>query len=316
MPCARSPARARSLAGCSGAARAARARARGAPAGARRTVVGLAGVGQRGGERAPAGRASRSTAAARGSRPAGPCASACVSIRGTSRAAPGVGDAGASNSAAAVALLDDLAGVHDRRPSATSATTPRSCVIMIMPCRARAQLREQVEDLRLDGHVERGRRLVGDEEPGVARRAPSRSSRAGASRRRAVRVVVDARVGVGIPTCSMRSTARRRPRSGAGAGGTLDIWFPTVSDGFSDVIGSWKIIAIRSPRSSRPPESPVTSRPSMTRPATMRARSGTRPDQRVRGHALSAAGLAHDASVSPGSTERSDGRPHQTTAAV
>ena len=43
---------------------------------------------------------------------------------------------------------------------------------------------DQVEDLRLDGHVERGRRLVGDQQVGVQRRAPSRSSRAGACRRR------------------------------------------------------------------------------------------------------------------------------------
>ena len=40
------------------------------------------------------------------------------------------------------------------------------------------------QDLRLDRHVERGRRLVGDQQRPGCRRAPSRSSRAGACRRR------------------------------------------------------------------------------------------------------------------------------------
>ena len=48
-----------------------------------------------------------------------------------------------------------------------------------------AQLAQQVEDARLDRHVEGGRRLVGDQDASGRRRAPSRSSRAAASRRRA-----------------------------------------------------------------------------------------------------------------------------------
>ena len=59
-----------------------------------------------------------------------------------------------------------------------------------------AQALEQVEDLRLDGHVERRGRLVGDQELRIAR-ARSRSSRAGASR---------PRTGAGS-----RRAARRRP---------------------------------------------------------------------------------------------------------
>ena len=66
-----------------------------------------------------------------------------------------------------------------------SATTPRSCVTSSTRHAALlAQPQEQVEDLRLDGHVERRRRLVGDQQLRLARRAPSRSSRAGACRRR------------------------------------------------------------------------------------------------------------------------------------
>ena len=47
------------------------------------------------------------------------------------------------------------------------------------------QLQHQVEDLRLDGDVERRGRLVGDQHLRIAGRAPWRSSRAGACRRRA-----------------------------------------------------------------------------------------------------------------------------------
>ena len=48
----------------------------------------------------------------------------------------------------------------------------------------RAARCSSLEDLRLDRHVERGRRLVGDQQLGRRRRAPSRSSRAGACRPR------------------------------------------------------------------------------------------------------------------------------------
>ena len=51
----------------------------------------------------------------------------------------------------------------------TSATTPRSCVIrMIAVPKSLVQSDHQVEDLRLDRHVERGRRLVGDQHLGIA----------------------------------------------------------------------------------------------------------------------------------------------------
>ena len=68
--------------------------------------------------------------------------------------------------------------------SAISATTPRSCVMnRIDHAQLSLELAHQVEDLRLDGHVQRGRRLVGDQQFGMAGRGPSRSSRAAACRR-------------------------------------------------------------------------------------------------------------------------------------
>ena len=51
--------------------------------------------------------------------------------------------------------------------------------------RSSLQPRSSVEDLRLDGHVERGGRLVGDQQRGPHGDAPWRSSRAGAARPRA-----------------------------------------------------------------------------------------------------------------------------------
>ena len=70
-----------------------------------------------------------------------------------------------------------------RTSSATSAMTPRSWVMIriAMPSR-RCRSLQQVEDLRLDGDVERGGRLVGDQQRAARRRAPWRSSRAGACR--------------------------------------------------------------------------------------------------------------------------------------
>ena len=53
--------------------------------------------------------------------------------------------------------------------SQVSATTPRSCVMMMTAeLNSSLQLLDQLEDLRLHRHVERGRRLVGDQQLRVA----------------------------------------------------------------------------------------------------------------------------------------------------
>ena len=61
--------------------------------------------------------------------------------------------------------------------SAISSTTPRSWVIRstLIPSSSRSSTM-QLEDLRLDRHVERRGRLVGDQQLGLEQRAPSRSS--------------------------------------------------------------------------------------------------------------------------------------------
>ena len=70
--------------------------------------------------------------------------------------------------------------------SAISPTTPRSWLMNSTLIRCRSlQPGEQLEDLALHRHVERGRRLVGDQQLAARRPAPSRSSRAAAGRRTA-----------------------------------------------------------------------------------------------------------------------------------
>ncbi len=59
----------------------------------------------------------------------------------------------------------------------------------------------------------------------------------------------------GTPTTSSSSIARFSASSSfmpaLWTSSASEIWFPTVSTGFSDVIGSWKIIAMSPPRISR-----------------------------------------------------------------
>ena len=133
-----------------------------------------------------------------------------------------------------------------------------------MPSRSR-MLAQQVEDPGLDRHVERGRRLVGDQHLRVARERHrdhhalphaagelvrvlvERAARArGCARGRAARPPARARRAASRPRCS-RSTS--------------PICRPTVNTGFSDVIGSWKTNEISRPRT-------------LAQLATRRARAG------------------------------------------
>ena len=81
--------------------------------------------------------------------------------------------------------------------SATSATTPRSCVIRITDeSKSALEPVEQLEDLRLDGHVERRRRLVGDQDVRIAGERHRDHRALAHAARELVRVVVDALLGV------------------------------------------------------------------------------------------------------------------------
>ena len=120
---------------------------------------------------------------------------------------------------------------------------------------SRLQLVEQRQDLRLDGDVQRGGRLVADQQLAAGRPAPWRSSRAGAGRptagadrrRRGAR----ARGCRCAPAARWRARAPAFGRSASCSSSTSPIWLPTVYSGFSAVIGSWKIMPMRAPRMPR-----------------------------------------------------------------
>ena len=161
-------------------------------------------------------------------------------------------------------------------------TTGRSWVTKtsVMPFSV-GHLVQQVEDLRLHHHVERGRRLVGEQRPAARRRGPSRSRPAGACRR-------TARAGSAAPPAAGARPARAdrapgprppapgRPRA-AGIGSA--ICQPMVLTGLNAFCAPWKTIAICFQRRRMKPFSPPASRStpsSRTCPATS-ALGGSRP---------------------------------------
>ena len=159
---------------------------------------------------------------------------------------------------------------------------------------------EQLEDLRLHHHVERGRRLVGEQHLRASRRAPSRSRPAGASRPRT-------RAGSGRPgrpRCRRARAARRpalappcrsrRPCSSIGSA----ICSPIVLTGLNAFIAPWKTIAMSFQRCglivSSPPREDVLAveEHRARRPLAV---GGSRPiSARIVGR-LAAAGLADEA---------------------
>ena len=175
------------------------------------------------------------------------------------------------------------------------------------------QLAQQFEDLRLDGDVERGGRLVGDQQPRLGRRSPSRSSPAAACRRTADadirRRAARRRESAPAPSSSiarLRAAAASRPwcRRSVSA-----IWSPIVSTGLSDDIGSWKIIAISLPRIARICRGARQQvLPLIQDRAARHPRGGAlvQPQDRERGDALAAAGFADDADAIPPASTSSE----------
>ena len=115
------------------------------------------------------------------------------------------------------------------------ATTPRSWVMIstAMPC-SRAQPSQQVQDLRLDGHVEGGRGLVRDEQHRLAGEGHGDHRALAHAAAELVRVVPQTRRGIrGCPPSVSSAAARRRRPPCPCPGGRSDsaIWSPTVSTG-------------------------------------------------------------------------------------
>ena len=135
-----------------------------------------------------------------------------------------------------------------------SATTPRSWVMSrtLMPdscCR----VAQQGQNLRLDGDVERGCRLVGDQELRPRRERHGDHDALAQTARELVRIGRVARSGFGMPT--VRKSRRPHPCAAARS----SFWWrriasatcsPAVYSGLRKVIGSWKIIAMWLPRMS------------------------------------------------------------------
>ena len=164
------------------------------------------------------------------------------------------------------------------------------------------QIDDQRQDLGLDRDVERGGRLVRDQQ---RRPAGQRHRDHGALAHAAgelVRILLRPAFGLGNPDQAQhfdRLAPRLPCASSSDAGGPLSvIWSPIRITGLSEVIGSWKIIEMRLPRIAR---ISASSRPSRSVPSSVNGaaddparRIRHQPHDRQRGHALAAAGLADD----------------------
>ncbi len=115
-----------------------------------------------------------------------------------------------------------------------------------------AQVAHQVEDLGLDRDVERGRRLVGDEQLGLAGEGHRDHHALGHAAGHLVREVLEAprRVGDADHLEELLGARLRRPcpSSRGGCAAPPRSGRPTSHTGFSDDVGCWKIMLIRSPR--------------------------------------------------------------------
>ena len=116
------------------------------------------------------------------------------------------------------------------------------------------QALDQLEDLRLDGDVERGGRLVGDQHLRLAGERHGDHGALAHAARQVVRVLV---VALGRARGCRRGRAARwpaargLPRHAAMEPQRSAICQPIVKTGFSAIIGSWKIMPMPLPRTLR-----------------------------------------------------------------
>ena len=151
------------------------------------------------------------------------------------------------------AFLDDLAALHD--VDALGHLAHDAEVVRDEQHRhahLALQLPQQLEDLRLDGDVERRRRLVGDQQVGLVGERHGDHDALALAARELVREGVEALLGLADADLVQqlehaRRAALARPCAGA-ASSTSPTCLSMVCSGLSDVIGSWKIMEMRSPR--------------------------------------------------------------------
>ena len=118
-----------------------------------------------------------------------------------------------------VAGLDDLAGIHDVDPVAELGDDAE----MVRDddddaVEVAAQLAQQMDDLRLHRHVERGGRLVGDQQAGIGEQRGGDGHPLAHAARQLVRIGGHAAVGIGDADAlqhggDQRLASRARPRS-------------------------------------------------------------------------------------------------------
>ena len=118
-----------------------------------------------------------------------------------------------------------------------------------------ADVAHEVEDPRLDRHVERRRRLVGDQDLRVAGERDRDHHALAHPARELVRVLVDP-AGRRRDADEVEQLDRARARAARARGrgarcSTSPICWPTVNEGLSDVIGSWNTKEISRPRIRR-----------------------------------------------------------------
>ena len=172
---------------------------------------------------------------------------------------------------------------------------------------AALELAHQIEDLRLHGDVERGGRLVGDQQLGIAGERHGDHDALAHAARHLVRILVDAPLRLGDADQRQHLDGallgRRAVEALVQPQASRAIWRPTVSTGLSDVIGSWKIIEMSLPRMSRISRSESSQQVAASkamRPAILPGRLGDQPQDRHGGDGLAATRLADDGERLPG----------------
>ena len=158
---------------------------------------------------------------------------------------------------------------------------------------------DDVEHLRLDGHVQRRRRLVGDQQPRlVDQRCRDHHALAHAARQLVRELSQDL---LGIAEAHL---AQQLERPARGWSGTLRLpcasiastsWRSTVISGLRLDIGSWKIMAISEPRSGRSTRlrrGQDRVRRTGSTPSMSSSGVGQQPHDRARDHGLARAAFA------------------------
>ena len=225
----------------------------------------------------------------------------------------GVGVAGAAVQVVDVRALDDRAGVHHRDPvgdvgdHAEVVGDQDQAHLALL-----AELGEQVHDLGLDGHVQRGGRLVGDQHRRVERERHRDHDALPHAAGELVRVVVDPLLrppgsapGPSAGPPADLASERFMPRCTRNISAICQ---PTGKTGFREDSASWKIIAISGPRTAGARSSGMVSR---SRPRKRILPWGIEAGRhvedahdRLRGHGLAGARLAEHGQRLPASRWR------------